>query len=259
MDWVNFPGIFQEENGEWTATLGDWSERFKTEWMAVVVRDFRVLETLGDEAETNLDRTQVRDMMRRGGVPYITEQRAGAHRAEDLVRRARVQIEGPLPDPGPQRRGTPMQQNRDARQAEIEKTEKARASKRQAGEPAVMKRLSNFVGVYRTGKRWQAKVGTRYISSSDDERVAALMRDVGALDQALTDLNYPRSFVEEVLTSYSAKDLQKPSILSLFINRLDEEIARANAMRGGAPDRIGKGLAAAEAVQREEDDGGDPQ
>lgn len=203
----SFEGV-ETEDGKYCVSIGSWSETFDSEWEAVIVRDVKLLDRDGS-ASTNLVRSSVRDFIRRGGLGYLKTE-AGAIRAEEMVRRAKVRLEGPLPQisglapstvAAAKRRGRPV------------------------GKGRTKRRSSRFEGVYQSGERWQARVGRRYVGTSDDERVAALIRDVGALEQTLTDLNYPLEFVEEAL-NYGAKGLQKIAILALFINRLDDELAK---------------------------------
>ncbi len=206
-----FMGISQLENLQWEATLGDWSELFDTEWEAIIGRDMEMLRAEGETADTTLDRPSVKDIIMRGGWDYVMSSK-GVARCQDLVNRARLRLDGPLPQIAPTRRGKPMRQAHS------------------------MSRRSKYRGVYQADDRWQAKVGKRYISSSGNEKVAALMRDIGVLQHALEELNYPREFVEQAF-NYGAKALQKPEILALFINRLDEELAKADAQRHGEKNR----------------------
>lgn len=202
-----FDGISRSETGKWFAAFDDWGETFAVEWEAVIARDIQVVEVGGERDKTNLSRVAVRDIIRRGGWTYVQTEH-GSERVQELVNLAKLRAEGPLPKIPPARYGRKMK--------------KAKAAKE-----------SRFYGVYRAGERWQAKVGKYYISSAPDERVAALMRDVGSLERCLAELNYPFEFVQEA-SHYGARGLQNVMTLALFIERLDDELARAGTAREAA-------------------------
>lgn len=207
-----FEGVSQIESGDWVATFGEWTARYQTEWEAVVARDIHAIETEGEEAPTTLKRSAIKDLIRRGGWDYIRTE-AGTARCFDLVSMATMIMAGPLPMIENAPRGRPMKKAR-------------------------VKRQSRFKGVHSGVGRWQAKLGTKYVGSAGDERVAALMRDVGALDRLFDELNYPIEFVMEA-RAHGVKSLGKAEVLALFINRLDDQIAlreQQRALVGATPE-----------------------
>jgi hypothetical protein len=207
-------GVSKVENG-YVASLDQWSLRYDTEVEAVIAHDLKVLEQ-GSNIKTNLDAGRIRFALHRGGDTFEgawerLREATGAKSLEGLrdnYRRCKIRLM-PLPALAPQQRqdrGRPMAKT-------------------------TYRRSSEYVGVYLSGNTWQAKVGRKYVGTSADERVAALMRDVAVYAQTMADLAFPIEFIEEVLGYGGVEALRQPVKLSLFINRLDTALATAKEQR----------------------------
>ena len=207
-------GVSKVENG-YVASLDQWSLRYDTEVEAVIAHDLKVLEQ-GSNTKTNLDAGRIRFALHRGGGTFEgawerLRAEAGLKSLEGLrdnYRRCKIRLT-PLPPLAPQPRrdrGRPMAKT-------------------------TYRRSSEYVGVYLSGNTWQAKVGRKYVGTSADERVAALMRDVAVYAQTMAELAFPVEFIEEVLGYGGVEALRQPVKLALFINRLDDQLARAGAAR----------------------------